>query len=106
MQLFSLDPTIVLKFFKMFILATKSWENHPKELLRIPQINFFPLTALTAQMAQISWEVFAKKSADIFSYRISFITISRRNQRELDEWRSLMLLTLMTSWMNQWWPSL
>ena len=41
--LFSADPTIVLKFFKMFVLITKSWKNHPQKLLRIPQIYFFPL---------------------------------------------------------------
>ena len=43
MQLFSADPTIVLEFFKMFVLTTKSWKNHPQKLLRIPQIHFFPL---------------------------------------------------------------
>ena len=52
MQFFSVDPTIVLKKFKMFVLTTKSWKNHPQKLLRISQIHFFPLTALTAQTAQ------------------------------------------------------
>ena len=33
-------------------MTTKSWKNHPKKLLRIPQIHFFSLTASTAQMAQ------------------------------------------------------
>ena len=52
MQLFSADPTIVLRFLKMFVLTTKSWKNHPQKLLRIPQIHFFSLTALTAQRAE------------------------------------------------------
>ena len=47
MQLFSADPTIVLKNFNMFVLTTKKWKKHPKKLLRIPQIH-----ALTAQTAQ------------------------------------------------------
>ena len=33
-------------------MTTKSWKNHPKKLLRIPQIHFFSLAASTAQMAQ------------------------------------------------------
>ena len=33
-------------------MPTKSWKNHPQKLLRIPQIHFFPLTALTAWTAQ------------------------------------------------------
>ena len=52
MQIFSADPTIVLRFFKMFVLTTEIWKNHPKKLLRIPRIHFFSLTALTAQTAQ------------------------------------------------------
>ena len=52
MQLFSVDPTIVLKKFKMFVLTAKSWKNNPQKLLRIPQIHSFSLTALTAQTAQ------------------------------------------------------
>ena len=41
-----------LKKILNFFLTTKSWKNHPKKLLRIPQIHFFSLTASTAQMAQ------------------------------------------------------
>ena len=33
-------------------MITKSWKNHPQKLLRIPQIHFFFLTALTDQTAQ------------------------------------------------------
>ena len=33
-------------------MTTKSWKNHPQKLLRIPQIHFFFITALTAQTAQ------------------------------------------------------
>ena len=36
----------------------------------------YTITLYTSQHQEISWEVFAKKSADIFSCRISFITIS------------------------------
>ena len=50
--IFSADPIIVLKNFKMFVLTTKSWKNHPQKFLRIPQIHFFSPTALTAQKAQ------------------------------------------------------
>ena len=56
MQLFSADPTIVLKFFKMFVLTTNSWKYHPQKLLRIPQIHFFPLTALTAQTEEFMFQ--------------------------------------------------
>ena len=52
MQLYSADPKIVLRIFKMFVLTTKSWKSHPQKLLRIPQIHFFSLTALTALTAQ------------------------------------------------------
>ena len=44
-----------LKYLKKnlkFFLPTKSWKNHPQKLLRIPQIHFFSLTFLTAQMAR------------------------------------------------------
>ena len=51
MQPFSADPTMFFKLKKKF-LNTKSWKNHPQKLLRIPQIHFFSLTALTAQTAQ------------------------------------------------------
>ena len=33
-------------------LPTKSWKKHPQKLLRIPQIHFFSLTALTARTVQ------------------------------------------------------
>ena len=49
MQLFSADPTIILKFFKIFVLTSKKWKKHPRKLLRIPPIHFFSLTALTAK---------------------------------------------------------
>ena len=41
-----------LKKIINFFLTTKSWKNHPQKLLRIPQIHFFFLTALTAQTTQ------------------------------------------------------
>ena len=41
-----------LKNFQKKFLPSKSWKNHPQKLLRIPQIYFFLLTALTAQTAQ------------------------------------------------------
>ena len=52
MQLFNPDPTIVL----MFVLTTKSWKNNPQKLLRIPQINFFELTAQTAQTEEFMFQ--------------------------------------------------
>ena len=52
MQLLSADPTIVLKKIKKLVLTTKSWKKHPQKLLRMPQIYFFFLTAMTAQTAQ------------------------------------------------------
>ena len=36
----------------------------------------YTITLYTPGHLQISWDVFAKKSADILSFRISFITIS------------------------------
>ena len=47
-----LDPTIVL--FVLFVCFDhqKLKKNHPQKLLRIPQIHFFSLTALTAETAQ------------------------------------------------------
>ena len=39
-------------------MTTKSWKNHPKKLLRIPQIHFFSLTASSAQMAQTEEFIF------------------------------------------------
>ena len=51
---FNADAKIFLrKIKKTKILPTKSWKNHPQKLLRILQIHFFFLTALTAQTAQI-----------------------------------------------------
>ena len=41
-----------LKIFQKNFLPLKSWKNHPQKLLRIPQIHFFSLTALTAQRAE------------------------------------------------------
>ena len=43
------------KFFEFF-LPTKIWKNHPQKLLRIPQIHFFVLTALTAQTAEFMFQ--------------------------------------------------
>ena len=39
----------------------------------------YTITLYTPGHLQISWDVFAKKSADILSFRNSFITISRGN---------------------------
>ena len=36
----------------------------------------YTITLYTPGYLEISWEVFAKKSADTLSFRISFITIS------------------------------
>ena len=44
-------------------------------VLQLPP-TIYTITLYTPQHQKISWEVFAKKSADIFIYRISFITIS------------------------------
>ena len=38
--------------WNFFFLSTKNWKNHPQKLLRKTQIQFFFLTASTAQMAQ------------------------------------------------------
>ena len=39
-------------------MPTKSWNNHPQKLLRLPQIHFFFFTALTSQTAQIEGFLF------------------------------------------------
>ena len=52
MQLFNADPPMIFFFNLKKNLTTKSWKNHPQQLLRIPQIQFFLLAALTAQTAQ------------------------------------------------------
>ena len=39
----------------------------------------YTITLYTSGHLQISWDVFAKKSADFMSFRISFITISIHN---------------------------
>ena len=51
MKLFNVDAKIFKKGSSFFLL-TKSWKNHPQKLLRIPQMHFFFLTALTTQTAQ------------------------------------------------------
>ena len=49
-------------------------------VLQLPP-TIYTITLYTPQHQEISWEVFAKKSADIFSYRISFITISKQTTK-------------------------
>ena len=41
----------------------------------------YTITLYTPGYLEISWEVFTKKSADILSFRISFITISSTHQK-------------------------
>ena len=70
MLFFNADAKIFLrKIKKTKILPTKSWKNHPQKLLRILQIHFFFLTALTAQTAQI--EVF------LFQNVVYWLTVYR-----------------------------
>jgi hypothetical protein len=42
----------------------------------------YTITLYTAGHLQISWDVFAKKSADILSFGISFITISNLDKQK------------------------
>ena len=52
MQLFSADPTIVFEIFKNVCFDHQKLKNHPQKLLRIPQIQFFFFTTLTAKAAR------------------------------------------------------
>ena len=69
MQLFSAHATMFLKKNLKKILTTKSWKNYPQKLLRIPQIHFFFLTALTAQTAQTEEFMFQNVAYWLTVYR-------------------------------------
>ena len=67
----------------LFSLSQKSVTRGPPGLLRSSVMSIFPITShqytitlYTTGHLQISWDVFAKKSADIMSFRNSFITFS------------------------------
>ena len=47
----------------------------------------YTITLYTPGHLQILWDVFAKKSADILSFRISFITISNLSKIVLDQFK-------------------
>ena len=68
MQLFTVVAKKVSKNFQVF-LPTKSWKNHPQKLLRIPQIHFFSLTALTATTTQTEEFLFQNVAYWLTVYR-------------------------------------
>ena len=74
---------LLLAFFMTFYICQKSVTRvatrGPPGLLssRVAITSHqYTITLYTSGHLQISWDVFAKKSADILSFRISFITIS------------------------------
>ena len=50
------DPTIALKFFKMFVLT--SWKKNPSKVAQNSSNPLFSLTALTVQTAQTEESMF------------------------------------------------
>ena len=75
MQLFSAEPTIVLKLFEMFVLTTKIWKKHPQKLLRIPQIYLFPLTALCRVSRATLLYSFSKIKGGLITGLIDWLTM-------------------------------
>ena len=104
-------------FLLLFTLSQKSVTRGPPDLLSSRVMFIFPisshkytLTLYTPGHLEITWELFAKKSADILSFHKSFITISTtyitlnnqmiqfRTKRSLQKYRLIvvnMLLNLM-----------
>ena len=78
MQLFIADATMSLKRFSIFFLNTKSWKNHQQKLLRIPQIHFFFLTALTARPTQTEEFMFQNVAYWPTVYRTSLMWSSKK----------------------------
>ena len=72
MLLFTLSQKSVTR-----ALQRASWATQQQFLQLHPTI--YIVTLYTPGYLEISWDVFAKKSADTLSFRISFTTISREN---------------------------
>ena len=68
-------------FYTLFVTCTnfKVYKCHHRApgLLSSRVMSTYTMTLYTPGHLQISWDVFAKKSADILSFCILFITVSR-----------------------------